>query len=108
MPTRFIHNVFFWLKNPANAGEAKALEAGIRTLFDVSTVQDAHLGKPAPTDRSVIDNTYSYHLMLAFNNLDDQTAYQGDPIHLKFVDDCAHLWERVQVYDSDAGLVSDN
>ncbi|WKN46202.1 Dabb family protein [Tunicatimonas pelagia] len=106
MPTRFIHNVFFWLKNPTDADEAQALKAGIRTLFSIATVRDAHLGKPAPTDRAVIDNTYSYHLMLMFDNLEDQTTYQGDPIHLKFVDDCAHLWEKVQVYDSDASLLS--
>jgi len=105
MQTRFIHNVFFWLKNPDQSDEAKALEAGIRTLQQVHTVQDFHLGKPAPTDRPVIDNTYAYHLMLMFNNLEDQNTYQNDPIHLKFVDDCQHLWEKVQVYDSDAGLL---
>ena len=107
MPTRFIHNVFFWLKNPDQPEEATALVTGIRTLGQVSTVQDFHIGKPAPTDRPVIDNTYSYHLMLTFDNLEDQSTYQSDPIHLKFVEDCQHLWERVQVYDSDAGLVSD-
>ncbi len=106
MQTRFIHNVFFWLKNPGQSDEAKALENGIRTLQEVHTVQDFHLGKPAPTNRPVIDNTYSYHLMLVFSNLEDQTTYQDDPIHLKFVDDCAHLWEKVQVYDSDAGLLN--
>lgn len=108
MQTRFIHNVFFWLKNPNRTEDATALAKGIRTLEQVSTVQDFHLGKPAPTDRPVIDNTYAYHLMLIFNNLEDQTTYQNDPIHLKFVEDCEHLWEKVQVYDSDAGLLSDN
>ena len=105
MQNRFVHNVFFWLKNPASTEDAKALVTGIRTLFDVPTVQDAHLGKPAPTDRSVIDNTYSYHLMLTFASLEDQNTYQLHPIHLTFVDDCAHLWDKVLVYDSDSSLL---
>ncbi|MEM6843267.1 MAG: Dabb family protein [Bacteroidota bacterium] len=107
MHNRFVHNVFFWLKNPSDAKDAKTLETGIRTLFEVPTIRDSHLGKPAPTDRSVIDNTYSYHLMLAFNSLEDQSTYQSHPIHLRFVDDCAHLWEKVQVYDSDSSLLDD-
>ena len=105
MQTRFVHNVFFWLKNPDHSEDASALADGIRTLSTVSTVRDFHLGKPAPTNRPVIDNTYAFHLMLSFDNLEDQNTYQGDPIHLKFVKDCEHLWERVQVYDSDASLL---
>ena len=105
MKTRFIHNVYFWLKNPDQTEDAAALVKGIRTLETVNTVKDFHVGKPAPTDRPVIDNTYSFHLMLAFDNLEDQTSYQTDPIHLQFVKDCEHLWKKVQVYDSDASLL---
>ena len=105
MENRFVHNVYFWLKSPDQSEDATALADGIRTLGTVSTVRDFHLGKPAPTDRSVIDNTYDYHLMLSFDSLEDQNTYQSDPIHLKFVEDREHLWERVQVYDSDANLL---
>ncbi len=102
---RFIHNVYFWLNNPDNAEEAAQLEAGINSLSKIKLVKDYHLGKPAPTDRPVIDNTYSYHLMLVFDNLEDQNAYQVDPTHKKFVENCENLWKKVQVYDSDASLM---
>lgn len=103
--SRFIHNVYFWLQNPDNAEEAAKLEEGIKSLSKIKFVKDFHLGKPAPTDRPVIDNTYAYHLMLVFDNLEDQNAYQGDPTHLKFVKNCEQLWKKVQVYDSDASLL---
>lgn len=103
--SRFIHNVYFWLKNPDNAEEASKLEEGIKSLSKVKFVKDFHLGKPAPTDRPVIDNTYSYHLMLVFDDLEAQNNYQVDPIHHKFVENCQQLWKKVQVYDSDASLL---
>lgn len=102
MKNRFVHNVYFWLANPSQKEDATALKKGIHTLSEVGTIRDFHLGKPASTDRSVIDNTYSYHLMLSFDNLEDQNSYQNDPIHLQFVEDCQHLWKKVQVYDSDS------
>jgi hypothetical protein len=34
-----------------------------------------------------------------FDNLEDQEAYQNDPIHKEFIEDCSHLWEKVVVYD---------
>ena len=34
-----------------------------------------------------------------FDNIEDQEAYQNDPIHKKFIEDCSHLWEKVIVYD---------
>ncbi|MEQ9438978.1 MAG: Dabb family protein [Cyclobacteriaceae bacterium] len=105
MKTRFIHNVYFWLANPAQSEDGAALEKGLRTLEQIETVRDIHIGKPSSTNRPVIDTTYSYHLMLAFDNLEDQNTYQVDPVHLQFVEDCQHLWKKVQIYDSDSGLL---
>ena len=101
----FVHNVYFWIKNPDSTEETARLASGIKSLATVTGVQGFHLGRPAPTDRQVIDNTYTFHLMLQFNDLETQSAYQIDPIHEKFVEDCSALWERVQVYDSDASLL---
>ena len=59
-----------------------------------------HLGTPASTKRGVIDSTYSYSLLLIFKSKEDQDIYQTHPTHLKFIDECEDLWERVVVYDS--------
>ena len=100
------HNVYFWMNNPDDAEEADRLVAGLNTLADVTFVRAFRLAKPAATAaRDVVDSTYSYHLTLFFDNADDQNAYQSDPIHQRFVEECSSLWKRVAVYDSDASLL---
>jgi hypothetical protein len=42
--------------------------------------------------------------MLVFKTSADQDSYQTDPIHLKFVETCSALWDKVVVYDSE-GIV---
>lgn len=96
----FIHHVYFWLNNPKSKEDFDKLVAGLRTLSKVKTIKTFHIGKPANTNRDVIDSSYSVSWMLHFSNDADQASYQTDPIHLKFVEECSSLWSRVVVYDS--------
>jgi Stress responsive A/B Barrel Domain len=96
----FIHHVYFWLGEPGNADHKKLLIEGLKKLSSVQTIQRFHIGEPANTSREVIDSSYSISWILIFNNATDQDSYQVDPIHLRFVEECKHLWKRVQVYDS--------
>ena len=94
-----IHHVFFWLKNPSPEGQQKLL-AGLRTLENIRTVRKLYVGIPASTEkRDVVDNSYHVSELMFFNSLEDQEAYQNDPIHKKFIEGCSHLWEKVVVYD---------
>ena len=96
----FIHHVYFWLAEPDNAHHKKLLIKGLKKLSKVQTIQRFHIGEPANTSREVIDSSYSISWILIFKDAADQDSYQIDPIHLQFVDECKHLWKRVQVYDS--------
>ena len=96
----FIHHVYFWLNEPGNEGHKKLLIEGLKKLSRVKTIQRYSIGVPANTSRDVIDSSYSISWILIFNNAEDQDSYQTDPIHLQFVDECKHLWKRVQVYDT--------
>ena len=96
----FVHHVYFWLKNKGNAADTAALMAGLEKLRAVPTIKLSHVGVPAPTNRSVIDTTYAVSWLCFFENGPDQDVYQTHPIHLKFIEECAHLWEKVIVYDS--------
>ena len=100
MGNMFIHHVFFWLKTPVTTEMRQKFEASLRELVSVETIISYHLGIPAPTNRDVIDTSYSYSLLTTFRNKEDQDIYQTHPIHLKFIEDCQNLWERVTVYDS--------
>ena len=96
----FIHNVYFWLKNASSESDLAQLVEGLQKLSRVETIQSFHIGKPAATDRDVIENTYSLSWLLLFKNKADQDSYQVDPVHLKFVEECSHLWSKVIVYDT--------
>jgi len=96
----FVHHVFFWLKLPVTSEVREKFEDALRKLVAVETIVDYHLGVPAPTGRDVIDNTYSYSLLTTFRDKAGQDIYQTHPIHLKFIEDCQDLWERVVVYDT--------
>ena len=100
MQNAFIHHVFFWLKEPANEVSKQQLIEGLQKLAVVSTIKSFHIGKPAATNRAVIDSTYSVSWLLTFDTAADQDSYQVDPIHLNFVKECSHLWEKVVVYDT--------
>ncbi len=96
----FVHHVFFWLKDPKNPEVRKQFEKGLSDLIKVPLIQSYHIGKPVESTREVVDDTFTYSYMAFFKSKEDQTAYQTHPIHLKFVEDCQHLWEKVIVYDA--------
>lgn len=96
----FIHHVYFWLKNVNSAADADKLAEGLLKLSKVKTIQRFHIGKPADTNRDVIERGYAISWFVEFKNATDQASYQTDPIHLKFIEECAHLWSKVIVYDS--------
>jgi hypothetical protein len=96
----FVHHVYFWLKKPVTREKRMKFENGLNELVTIETITGKHLGTPASTKRGVIDSSYSYSLLLTFKSKEDQDIYQTHPTHLKFIDECGELWERVVVYDS--------
>ena len=98
----FAHTVFFWLKNPDNNIDRKAFEASLtRFINNSGFIKTKHIGVPAKTDRGVIDNSYTYSLLLTFNSKEDQDKYQDEPNHKKFIEESSSLWTKVVVYDSE-------
>ena len=97
----FVHHVYFWLKNPGSKADKDKLVEGLQKLSKVKTIKMFHIGQPAATNREVIDRSYAISWLVLFDNKPDQDSYQTDPIHLKFVEECASLWNKVIVYDSE-------
>ena len=97
----FVHHVYFWLKNPGSKADKDKLVEGLQKLSKVRTIKMFHIGQPADTNREVIDRSYAVSWLVLFDNKADQDSYQSDPIHLKFVEECASVWNKVVVYDSE-------
>jgi len=96
-----VHHVFFWLKNPSSKEDRDKLIAGVKTLAKIETVRELRVGVVASTEkRDVVDNSWAVSELIFFSDLAGQATYQTHPVHLEFVKNCSHLWEKVIVYDA--------
>lgn len=99
---KFVHQVYFWLVDPEEPANKAALLEGLEKLSAIPEIVYFHIGSPAATRRDVIDSSYSLSWLAVFSNAKDQDIYQEHPIHIDFVANCKHLWNKVVVYDSSA------
>jgi hypothetical protein len=96
-----VHHVFFWLKNPTSIEDRNKLVAGVKTLSKIETIRELRVGVVASTEkRDVVDNSWAVSELMFFSDLAGQATYQTHPIHLEFIKNCSHLWEKVVVYDA--------
>jgi hypothetical protein len=96
-----VHHVFFWLKNPGSIEDRDKLVEGVKTLSKIETVRELRVGIVASTEkRDVVDNSWAVSELMFFSDLAGQATYQSHPIHLEFIKNNSHLWEKVIVYDA--------
>jgi hypothetical protein len=96
----FFHMVFFWLVDDTSEVKKKFLQELTLFIDQVDEIKKVHVGPPAETDRDVIDNTYSYSLVLTFDSKKEHDIYQDHAAHKKFIENASSLWKKVLVYDS--------
>ncbi|RQW04301.1 Dabb family protein [candidate division KSB1 bacterium] len=97
---RFVHHVFFWLKEPDDAQLHERFQHALRDLVTIEAIQSYQLGKPADTRREVIDSSYHYSLLTIFADQAAHDHYQVHPVHDAFRLVAAELCARIVVYDS--------
>ena len=96
-----VHHVFFWLKNPQSTADRDKLVEGVKTLSKIPTVKELHVGTLASTEkRDVVDTSWAVSELMFFEDVQGQATYQSHPIHLEFIKNYGHLWEKVIVYDA--------
>ena len=97
---QMIHHVYFTLKNPNSSKNKQLLKEGLHSLEVIKEVKHQIIGEPAPTfDREVIASDWHVSLVIYFDSVADQDAYQVDPVHQLFISNYSHLWSKVVVYD---------
>jgi Stress responsive A/B Barrel Domain len=96
-----VHHAFFWLKNPGSTEDRDQLVKGVKTLSKIETVRELRVGIVADTEkRDVVDKSWAVSELMFFSDLAGQAAYQNHPVHLEFIKNYSHLWEKVIVYDA--------
>lgn len=96
----FIHSVYFWLADDLSEENRARFVEQARALTTIESVRHGWLGTPAPTDRPVIERSYSYALTVVFDDQAAHDEYQVHPVHDRFRDECGSFWTRVLIYDS--------
>ena len=99
---KFVHTVLFWLKNPESKEDRLKFETSLQKFLNASEhISSMHLGTPASTNRPVIDNSYTYCLMVTFVSKDAHDKYQEEVAHKVFIRESESLWKKVLIYDSE-------
>lgn len=96
------HHVLFWLKADTTDEQKTAFCKSLETLTGVETVRTIHIGTPEPTiNRPVVDTTYTFSLILFFDDLAGHDVYQVHPLHKAFLDEFRVCFEKVVIYDAE-------
>ena len=96
----FVHAVYFWLHDDLPAADRERYVAWLPKLCALPSVRQGYYGVPAATDRPVIDRSYSYALVLLFDDAEAEAAYQVHPEHDRFRAECGTFWTQVKIFDS--------
>ena len=100
MSGKFMHHVFFWLKEANDEKVKSDFRKALLKLASIDTVRYKHIGVPAATNREIIDATYTFSLLVIFDDEKGHDIYQQHAIHDEFREKYADWWTRVQIYDT--------
>jgi hypothetical protein len=96
------HHVFFWLKPEITEEQKSEFKQGLESLVGVETATSVIVGTPVPSiDRPVVDKTYSFSLLVLFNDLAGHDVYQTHPVHKAFLETFKTYWDKVVIYDAE-------
>ncbi|GGH07196.1 MULTISPECIES: Dabb family protein [Pedobacter] len=95
------HHVLFWLKADTTDDQKAAFRKGLEKLESIEVIKTFHIGVPAPIERAVVDTTYTFSLILFFEDLAAHDVYQVHPVHKAFLDEFRIYFEKVVIYDAE-------
>lgn len=96
------HAVFVWLQRPGNAADRAALVRATKDLQQsTGLIRSVRYGRPVPSDRPVVDDSYDLALFLRFPDRQALADFETHPAHQKAKKDLLHpLARKVLIYDT--------
>lgn len=83
-PGEVEHAVYIWLNRSGNAKDRAALVRATEALQrSTGLISSFHHGRPLPSDRPVVDDTYDIALLMRFKDRAALQAFQKHPAHLE-------------------------
>ena len=90
---------------PLSDDERKLFVEKITGLTRLVSVKHGWFGKPANTDRPIIDRSYDYALVLVLDDEAGHDAFQADPEHHAIRNVVSSMWDRILIYDVEEAVV---
>ena len=97
---RFVHCVYFWMRDDLTADERLIFEQGLATLAGLKTVRAGYIGTPPPSQRGIVDGSFDYALVVAFDDPAGHAAYQEHADHEVFRQETKGFWQDIKIYDT--------
>lgn len=95
------HYVLFWLNDDLSEQEVNDFSAFFEELKAIPEIKSLHYGRAAASHpRDVVDNSFSYNLLVYFDSMDDLNVYETHPIHVDAIEKYSKYWNKVMVHDS--------
>jgi len=95
----FIHSVYIWFKEGVTEEQLALLYQDTENLRTIEVVKALYTGKPAATNRPMVERSYDFAIILHFEGLAGHDIYQEHPIHQALLKKHSALWERVMITD---------
>src|SRR5690606_6523475 len=95
------HYVLFWLNDGLSEQEINDFADFFEELKAIPNIKSLHYGRAASTnDRDVVDNSFTYNLLVYFDTMEDINTYETHAIHLAAIEKFSKFWKKVAVHDS--------
>src|SRR3546814_11674062 len=87
------HYVLFWLKEGLSEEEIIDFAQFFEELKKIPTIKTLQYGRAANTNpRAVVDNTFTYNLLVHFDNMDDINRSEESRVGKECVSTCRSRW----------------
>ncbi len=91
------HIVLLWAREPEMT---KTILEEAKKLAVIPTAKYLQAGLPIPSERPVVDSSYSVGISMLFDDAAGADAYQTHPLHKAFTENVVRkLVDKVRVYD---------
>lgn len=97
------HIVVFWVKPGVENAREQLFAAAREHLSAINVASNFRYGASIPSERAVVDKSYTMTIAMDFASAEDLATYQAHPEHVAFLEKIVKpLVERVVVYDFSA------
>lgn len=98
--TSITHVVMVWLKPTLTKSEVKHIISQTQPLANIQWVKKMKIGKPINSHRKIVDDSFSFGIIMEFENKMDMNQYLTHKSHIDYVNNLLKpALSKVVVYD---------